>query len=127
MDNIFFNDDGVIQVTDFCMNNLRSLEGKSCVGMDIDAFSKQSWTPKADIRAFGEILSEIVGAQRSIPSLFAVEMIQVCQSAFSNGSNSFSKILNDLKKQHFQIVAGVDIPEVSGFVSRVESSERFIP
>jgi tRNA A-37 threonylcarbamoyl transferase component Bud32 len=46
---VCFNQNGVIQITDFCLNSFGTLEDQDGVGMDIDGFSGESWAPTVDI------------------------------------------------------------------------------
>jgi serine/threonine protein kinase len=72
--NIIFNESGMIQICDFCLNGF-------------GGFSEGNWNPKGDVQAFSRILSEIVidasdeqgWHRRGIP-LFIVKMIQEGQS-----------------------------------------------
>jgi serine/threonine protein kinase len=85
---VFFNENGVIQITDFGLNGFGGFEDQDGVEMNLGGFSGESWTPTADIRAFARILSEIVvGASAeqgcgssSIPS-FVLEIIENGESA----------------------------------------------
>jgi serine/threonine protein kinase len=130
---VFFNEIGVIQISDFGLNGLGELEDDDGVEMDIGGFSGESWTPTVDIRAFTRILSEIVvGASAEhgcgssgIPS-FVLEIIGNGESAELKAVESFSDILKMLKLHNFQIIEGVDVEEVSDFVKWIEMSETLI-
>jgi hypothetical protein len=51
-------------------------------------------------------------------------MIQDGRSPKSQYGLSFVDIVKRLKRNHFEIVTGVDSGEVSAFVARVESAEQ---
>jgi hypothetical protein len=130
---VFFNESGVIQITDFGLNGFGEPEGQDVVKMDIRGFSGDSWTPTIDIRAFTRILSEIVvgasaeqGCDRSnIPS-FVSEIIANGESSDLKAIKSLSDILKMLKLHNFKIMEGVDVEEVSNFVKWIEKSETLI-
>jgi serine/threonine protein kinase len=129
--NVLFDEEGTIQITDFGMKSLGDLKGNESAKIDVGGFSGESWTPKEDIRAFAGILSEIVvgaSAEQSVrnPSVpsFIFEMIKRGQSADSKTSESFADILKTLKSHSFEIIEGCNIQEVSNFVSWIEGSER---
>jgi serine/threonine protein kinase len=117
--NIFFDEDGTIQICDFCMNGLRELESNSGGTVDVGGFCGENWTPKVDVRAFAGILSEIVvgasaeqgGRGPGIPS-FVSRIIEKGQSADSKAAESFTDILKVSKLNDFKIMEGVNIQEV---------------
>jgi hypothetical protein len=81
-DNVVFNDEGLIQICDFCVHNTVEVGGNSDVIAEVGGFSGKGWRPAADVRAFSEFLSRIVigdSAQESRSSLsvlaFVLEMI----------------------------------------------------
>jgi serine/threonine protein kinase len=45
--NILFNDDGMIQISDFCPNGLTRVEGDQGAMVDTGGFSGESWLPEA--------------------------------------------------------------------------------
>jgi serine/threonine protein kinase len=60
--NVVFNEDGMIQITDFCTKSLIDLKCNHEAEADLGDFSGESWRPKADVRAFAVILSAIASA-----------------------------------------------------------------
>jgi hypothetical protein len=56
---VLFKDDGVIQITYFCLNRLMEPERSSGGMVDVGGFFGESWMPISDFRAFAGILSEI--------------------------------------------------------------------
>jgi hypothetical protein len=132
-DNIFLKEDGVIQITDFGMNDYEDLESDDESEVDIVGCSGASLTRKADIRGFTRIVSEIVfgrSAERccrcSGIRSFVLEMIERGESADMKGIESFGDILKILERHNFNIMEGVDFKEVSNFVEWVEWSEMLI-
>jgi hypothetical protein len=131
--NVFFDEDGVIHISDFCMNGFSNLEGHNDAIAGTAGFSRESWTPKADVQGFAGILSEIVivtsaqqdGRDPAVPT-FVSEIIERGQSADSNAVQSFLDIFEILKRNNFKIVEGVDSHEVWSFVNWIESSEVLI-
>jgi serine/threonine protein kinase len=137
--NILFDSDDCIQIVDFNGIDFAVGEGESEVeGEDASeeltqfgGFSARGWTPEKDIQAFASILSELVFGhppqdEVSIPTGipdFVSEIIESGLSPISGSSYSFNTILDILKENNFQIEAGVDSAEVSGFVSWIESTE----
>jgi hypothetical protein len=125
---VFFNENGVIQITEFGLNGYQD-----AVEMDIGGFSGESWTPTVDVRAFTRILSEIVvGASAEqgcgssgIPS-FVLEIIENGESVDLKRVKSMSNILKILKLHDFKIMERVDVEEVSNFVKWIEKSETLI-
>jgi hypothetical protein len=55
---------------------------------------------------------------------FVWQIIEDAQSTNSESQLSFVDIVDRLKRNHFQIMSGVDSEEVSRFVSWVASSEQ---
>jgi hypothetical protein len=90
----------------------------------------QNWTPKADVRAFALIPSEITvgicdgpdGCDLGVPQ-FVSQMIQTGQSTDLITVESFADIFSILKQNHFTILEDVQMNEVSDFVSCLERSE----
>jgi serine/threonine protein kinase len=130
MNNALFNEDGVIQITNFCLNRLMKPEGNSDGMVDVGGFSGKCCMPTSDVRAFTEVVSEITmggskvkGMRRPDVPGFVVEIIERGLSGDSRNANSFVEIFEILKQNRFEIVAGVDCDEVLKFVSWVESSE----
>jgi hypothetical protein len=131
--NVVFNEDGMIQITDFCMKSLREMECNHGAEADVGGFSGDSWSPKGDVRAFAIILSEIAsgtsggqdGRGPDVPS-FISGIIERGQSADSRSTESFADILKTLKENDFQVLEGVDSQKVSNFVSWIDWSERMI-
>jgi hypothetical protein len=130
---VFFNENEVIQITDFGLNGFGEFEDKDGFEKGIDGFSGESWTPTVDIRAFTWILSEtVVGASAEqgcgcsgIPA-FVFEIIENGESADLKAVKSLSDILKILKLHNFKIIEGVDVEEVSNFVKWIEMSEMLI-
>jgi hypothetical protein len=129
--NIVFNEDKVIQITDFCVNRLAERDWNNSNNVDSGGFSEEYWTPMADIRAFSEILSMIaIGASdehrergSDVPK-FVSEIIERKMFEGIRIGESMVNIFNTLHQNGFKIVDGVDSDEVSAFVNWVESSER---
>jgi serine/threonine protein kinase len=121
---VFFNENRVIQITDFGLNGFGEFEGQDGIEMDIGGFSGDRWTPTVDIRGFTRILSEIlIGASAEqgcgssgIPS-FVFEIMENGESADLKAVQSLSDILKMLKLHNFQIIEGVDVEEVSNFMN----------
>jgi hypothetical protein len=116
---IFFDENGVIQITDFWVNSFGGLEDEDGVMIDIRAFT----------RIFSEI---VVGGSAehgcggsNIPS-FVMEILANGESSDLKAVKSLSDILTILKLHHFQIIEGVDVEEVWSFVKWIEVSERLI-
>jgi hypothetical protein len=129
-DNIVFNDDGLIQICDFCQNGLSEVGGNSEGLAEVGGFSGEGWRPTADVRTFAELLSRIVidksaeehGCALSLPA-FVLNIIENGQSFNSNAKLSFVEPFETLENNDFQILEGVDSTEVSNFVSWIEFSE----
>jgi serine/threonine protein kinase len=130
-DNVHFDEDRVIQVSDFCLKRLPEVEGNSETIAEAGGFSGANWRPEADVRGFADLLSKIVigdsgeesGNSQSIPT-FVLKMIEEGQSEDSKVKMSFVDIFETLKAKDFRILKGVDSNEVSNFVSSIELSER---
>jgi hypothetical protein len=128
--NVLFDDDGLIQISDFCVKSLSEIGGNSEVITEAGGFSGENWRPDADVQAFGELLSKIViggsskesRTSQSIPA-FVLKMIEQGQSSDSKATVSFVEVFETLKREEFRIVEGVDSKEVSNFVSWIELSE----
>jgi hypothetical protein len=129
-DNIIFDDEGLIQICDFYVRSLSEV-GDDSEGMaEVGGFSGEDWKPAADVRAFSELLSQIVigdsaeeiGCSPSLPP-FVLNIIERGQSLDSHAKLSFVDIFETLKGNDFRILEGVDSKEVSNFVSWIEFSE----
>jgi serine/threonine protein kinase len=128
--NILFNDEGLIQICDFCLKRLSEVGGHSEAIAEVGGFSGEGWRPAADVRAFVELLLRIVhgdsaqerGCRLSIP-VFVLEMIKRGQSSDSKATLSFVDIFEILKDNKFVILEGVDSKEVSKFVRWIEFTE----
>jgi serine/threonine protein kinase len=128
--NVLFDGDGRVQVADF--SSIRLEAG------DTRPFSGDEWSPSADVRAFTSLLSEIVGYRTATASgcaagppnrasdipEFVSEMIEEREPPFLTGERSFINIVEILKANDFQIVAGVDSASVLAFVSSIELLEQ---
>jgi hypothetical protein len=108
-------------------------EGNSSGMVDVGGFFGECRIPTSDVRAFAEVLSEIImggskveGVSRPDVPGFVVEIIERGLSGDSISANSFMEIFEILEQNRFEIVAGVDCDEVSKFVSWVESSEQSV-
>jgi serine/threonine protein kinase len=131
--NIVFNGENLIQMTDFCIRSLIDLKCNPDAEADVGGFSGESWRPKADVRAFAVILSEIVsgtsgeqdGRGSDVPS-FISRIIEKGQSADSRSTESFADFLRTLKENDVQIMKGVDSQEVSKWVNWIEWSETML-
>jgi serine/threonine protein kinase len=129
-DNVFFDEDGLIQICDFYVKSLSEIIGYSEAISEVGGFSGEFWKPNADVGAFAELLSRIVienSAKESRCSLlvpeFVLEMIERGQSLGSTAKLSFVDIFEILKDNNFRILEGVDSEEVSNFVSWIEFTE----
>jgi hypothetical protein len=128
--NVFFNDDGMIQICDFWMKSLSEIASNSEATEEMGGFSGESWSPTADVQGFAKLLSQIVkcdsadefGCSRSVPA-FVLRIIEKGQSSDSKAMLSFVDIIKTLKRHDFRILEGVDTKEVSTFVSWIEVSE----
>jgi serine/threonine protein kinase len=129
--NVLFDEDGVIEICDFCVKSLSEVGGNSEAIVEVGGFSKESWRPEADVRGFAELLSQIVidgsseenRISQSVPA-FVLKTIEQGQSSDSNATVSFVEIFETLKSEKFKILEGVDSKEVFNFVSWIELSER---
>jgi serine/threonine protein kinase len=130
-DNVYFNEDRVIQITDFCVNRLAERDWKSGENMDVGGFCGKDWTPMSDIRAFVDLFSVIVvGASDRqseccprVPRFFS-EIIERGLFSDTRTGESMVNIFNTLQENGFKILDDVDSDEVSTFVNWVESSEK---
>jgi hypothetical protein len=131
VNNAFFDEDGVIQICDFCVKSLSEVGGNSEAIVEVGGLSEESWRPEADVRGFAELVSKIViggsseesRTSQSIPT-FVLKMIEQGQSSDSKATVSFVEIFETLQSEEFRILDGVDSNEVSTFVSWIELSER---
>jgi serine/threonine protein kinase len=129
--NVLFDEDGVIQICDFCMKSLSEVGGDSEAVTEVGGFSGENWRPDADVQAFAELLSKILTGgsseesrtSQSIPA-FVLDIIEQRQSSHSRAIVSFVAIFEILKDKEFRILEGVDSNEVFNFVSWIELSER---
>jgi tRNA A-37 threonylcarbamoyl transferase component Bud32 len=119
VNNVLFNEDGVIQITYFRLNRLMKPEWNSNGIVDVRGFFEECCMPTSDVRAFTEVLSEITmsssgveGVSRADVPGFVVEIIERGLSGESRNANSFVEIFEILKENRFEIVAGVDCNEV---------------
>jgi serine/threonine protein kinase len=127
---VFFNEEGLIQISDFCVKSLSDVGGNLEEIAEVGGFSGEGWRPAADVRAFAELLSRIVigdsaeegGCSLSVPE-FVLNIIKRGQSLDSNAKLSFVGIFETLKDNDFRILEGVDSKEVWNFVSWIEFSE----
>jgi hypothetical protein len=123
--NVFFNEDGVIQITDFGQKVLGDLASNDSAERSVGGFCGERWTPKVDIQAFTTILSEIVVGTASEED-FVSEIIQRGQSTGVGAIESFGGILEPLECRRFNIMEGVDTKDVCSFVHWIKSSEKLI-
>jgi serine/threonine protein kinase len=129
-DNVLFNDEGLIQICDFCVQSLSKVVSNSEAMAEVGGFSGEGWRPAADVRAFAELLSRIVMSDSaeenecsvSIPG-FVFEMIERGQCSNSQATLSFVDIFKTLKGNNFRILEGIDSTEVCNFASWIEFSE----
>jgi serine/threonine protein kinase len=129
-DNVHFDEDGLIEICDFCVKSLSDVGGNLEEIAEVGGFSGEGWRPAVDVRAFAELLSRIVigdsaegrGCSLSVPA-FVLEMIERGQSLDSNAKLSFVDIFEALKGNEFRILEGVDSKEVCTFVNWIEFSE----
>jgi serine/threonine protein kinase len=129
-DNVVIDEEGLIQICDFCVKSLSDVVSNSKAMAEVGGFSEDSWRPAADVRAFAELLSRIVigdsaeesGSSFSVPEI-VLKMIERGQSSDSNAKLSFVEIFETLKDNNFQILEGADWKEVSTFVRWIEFSE----
>jgi serine/threonine protein kinase len=129
-DSVIFNDEGLIEICDFCVRILSDVEDDSEAIAESGGFSGTNWSPDADVRAFAELLSQIVigdsaeeiGYSLSVP-IFVLNIIERGQSSDSHAKLSFMDIIETLKDNNFRILEGVDSREVWDFVRWIEFSE----
>jgi serine/threonine protein kinase len=129
-DNVVFDDDGLIQISDFCVTNFSEVGGNSEAMAEVGGFSAENWRPAVDVRAFAELLSRIVigdsahesELRLSVPG-FILNMIEKGQSLDSDARLSFMDIFETLKNNDFRILEEVDPIEVWNFVRWIEFSE----
>jgi predicted metal-binding protein len=133
--NILFDSDHCIQIVDFQPIELevgKSESESDCEsGTQLGGFSGERWTMERDIEAFASILFELVfgrppQGEASIPTGIPDFVSGIIISGFSpisRRSYSFTTILKILKQNNFEIEDGVDLAEVSAFVSWIESVE----
>jgi hypothetical protein len=133
VNNVLLNENGVIQITYFCLNRLMKPEWNSGGMVDVGWFFGECCMPTSDVRVFAKIVSEITmggsrveGARRPYVPGFVVEIIERGLSSDSRRADSFVEIFEILKQNHFEIIAGVDCDGVFKFVSWVESSEQSV-
>jgi hypothetical protein len=114
--------------------DLEVQEGECAREGDVD----KEWTGQADIRAFGSLLVEITVGQPSIlagdadsegtvklgVSRLVSEIIEKIESKTWKRVNSLTSIIEILKRNNFEIEAGVDSNEVLEFVRWVEFMEQ---
>jgi serine/threonine protein kinase len=129
-DNVLFDADRQIQIADFSPIRLESGE--------VEPFSGDEWSPAAEVWEFASLLFEIAVGRPAVPRIgaagelpvparvpeFVSWMIEEGRWAESHCRLSFVDIVQCLKENRFEIVAGVDSEEVSAFVARVESAEQ---
>jgi serine/threonine protein kinase len=107
-DNVVFDDDGLVQICDFCENSLSEVGGNSEAMAEDGSISGEGWKPSADVRAFAELVSRIVigdsseerECSRSVPG-FILNIIERRQSLDSNAKLSFVDIFETLKDNDF--------------------------
>jgi hypothetical protein len=129
LDKVLFDDD-VVQISDFYLDNLSEVGGKSEATDEIGGFSGEGWRPDTDVGAFAELLSTIgrgesadeSGCSLSVPG-FVLKMIKRGQSSNSTATLSFVEIFETLKVNDVRILEGVDSKEVSQLASWIEFSE----
>jgi serine/threonine protein kinase len=123
--NVLFDADGRVQIADFSPTRL-------------EPFSGEGWSPAADLSAFASLLFEIAVGRPAIPPAgaggappvparvpgFVSRMIAEGQSPEPQRRLSFVGIVERLKENRFEIMAGVNSKEVSAFVAWVESAEQ---
>jgi hypothetical protein len=133
--NILFDETHRIQTTGF---GQMYLEGECVRGGDVCEPFDEGWTAEEDVRAFGSLLVEITSGQPLILprdadsrrianlrlSMLVSEIIERIQSKNWKRINSLKSIIDILKKNEFQIQAGVDSKEVWEFVRWVEFMEQ---
>jgi serine/threonine protein kinase len=140
--NIFFDSDGRIEITDFGVmgeevegnEHENEHENESDDDVGVGGFSSAGWSPKTDIEDFALILIEIIVGHLATQSdvsngqvifppdvpIFVLDMISADQSRDRRIRESFNNIFDHLKKNHFEILSGVDLSEVLNFVTWIE-------
>jgi serine/threonine protein kinase len=128
--NVLFDAEHRIQIADF--SPIRLETGA------VEPFSGEGWSPSVDLSAFAALLFEIAVGRPATPPIGAAEwppipagvpefvsqMIEDGRSPESQRRLSFVNIVERLKKNRFEIMAGVDSEEVVAFVAWVESAEQ---
>jgi hypothetical protein len=126
--NVFFDAARGVQLADF--SPIRLETGA------VDPFSGEKWAPTADVCGFASLVFDIVVGVPVIPPIgaaggppipatvpdFVARIIEEGRAPGCAKPLSFFDILESLKENGFQIVAGVDSEEVSGFVRWMESA-----
>jgi tRNA A-37 threonylcarbamoyl transferase component Bud32 len=128
--NVFVTEEGMIQISDFSLQNLFNAKSDDWIEMDFYDFSRENFMATADVGAFARLLSDIVfgatcngsGQAGEIPS-FVQAIIERREYADLKGVDPFTIILTILKCNEFKIVAGVDSGDVSTFVDLIQLSE----
>jgi hypothetical protein len=130
---VLLNEDGVVQITDYCLNHVMKPEGNSRGMIDVGGFLGDCWMPTSDVRAFAEILLEISmggsgieGVSRPDVPGFSVEIIERVLSGDSRNTNSFVEIFEILKEDRSEIMAGIDCNEVLKSVNQAKCSEQSV-
>jgi hypothetical protein len=125
--NIVFDSGGIVQIADLNPIGLEKCEFEPKWFW----FSEEEWSPMEDIFGFSALLFEIViGGPVNRETIcrvevppFVSEMIEEGLSRKHTINRSFIDIVEVLKANHFGILSGVDIEEVSEFVSWIELGE----
>jgi hypothetical protein len=135
--NIIFDSDHLIQITNFYPIGLEVGESRKDGNVCAGGFSGKGWSSNPDIRGFGLILFEIVFdhpaklvdvsndqmiVHPNVPA-FVSKIIATSQSPNLQTTDSFLDIFEILKANNFAIVSGVDSADVLSFVNWVESFE----
>jgi tRNA A-37 threonylcarbamoyl transferase component Bud32 len=128
--NVFFNEDGIIQICDFSLDNVIHQECDKGMETDVGHFSREHFTPTSDFQAFTRLLSEIVSGASAeqgrhadkIPP-FLSEVIKRGQYKDVEAIESFTSFLTIFKQHDFNIIAGANIDKVFQFVREIELSE----
>jgi hypothetical protein len=110
----------------------KKTESESEEKIQVDGISGEGWRLERDSSAFALILFEVVvrGSATSVASIlasipnFVAEMIRFGLYRTSVKRYSFNDIFKILKQNNFRIEDGVDLEEVSAFVSWIESAEH---
>jgi serine/threonine protein kinase len=133
--NIFFDADHQVQITNFGLIGLEGRDGKTRCG--IGGFLDEGWTPEVDIHAFMSLLFEIVvghpatlpdngTSERIVRSRTPELVLDIIDASRSDCASrcSLNSIISILKENHFQIIDGMDLEEVSAFVQWIEQCEE---